>query len=38
VIPAPALFVVGGLSMYVGAALAVGLFDRSRRRRSRCCG
>ncbi|GAA2557097.1 EamA family transporter [Pseudonocardia hydrocarbonoxydans] len=27
-IPAPALFVVGGLSMYVGAALAVGLFDR----------
>lgn len=26
-IPAPALFVVGGLSMYVGAALAVGLFD-----------
>ena len=26
--PAPALFVVGGLSMYVGAALAVGLFDR----------
>jgi len=27
-IPAPALFVAGGLSMYVGAALAVGLFDR----------
>jgi inner membrane transporter RhtA len=27
-IPAPFLFVVGGLSMYVGAALAVGLFDR----------
>lgn len=27
-IPAPALFVVGGLSMYVGAALAIGLFDR----------
>ena len=27
-IPAPLLFVVGGLSMYVGAALAVGLFDR----------
>jgi inner membrane transporter RhtA len=27
-VPAPALFVVGGLSMYVGAALAVGLFDR----------
>ncbi len=26
--PAPVLFVVGGLSMYVGAALAVGLFDR----------
>ena len=26
--PAPALFVVGGVSMYVGAALAVGLFDR----------
>ena len=26
--PAPALFVVGGLSMYLGAALAVGLFDR----------
>lgn len=26
-VPAPALFVVGGLSMYVGAALAVGLFD-----------
>ena len=25
--PAPALFVVGGLSMYLGAALAVGLFD-----------
>lgn len=25
--PAPALFVVGGVSMYVGAALAVGLFD-----------
>jgi inner membrane transporter RhtA len=28
VFPAPVLFVVGGLSMYVGAALAVGLFDR----------
>jgi inner membrane transporter RhtA len=27
-VPAPALFIVGGLSMYVGAALAVGLFDR----------
>lgn len=27
-IPAPALFVVGAVSMYVGAALAVGLFDR----------
>jgi inner membrane transporter RhtA len=27
-VPAPLLFVVGGLSMYVGAALAVGLFDR----------
>lgn len=27
-IPAPILFVVGALSMYVGAALAVGLFDR----------
>ncbi len=27
-VPAPALFVVGGVSMYVGAALAVGLFDR----------
>jgi inner membrane transporter RhtA len=27
-VPAPALFVVGGTSMYVGAALAVGLFDR----------
>ncbi|WP_433295432.1 EamA family transporter [Pseudonocardia sp. CA-142604] len=27
-VPAPALFVVGGLSMYVGAALAVGLFTR----------
>jgi inner membrane transporter RhtA len=27
-VPAPALFVVGGLSMYVGAALAVALFDR----------
>lgn len=26
-VPAPVLFVVGGLSMYVGAALAVGLFD-----------
>ncbi len=26
-VPAPALFVVGGLSMYVGAAFAVGLFD-----------
>ncbi len=26
-VPAPALFVIGGLSMYVGAALAVGLFD-----------
>lgn len=27
-VPAPALFVVGAVSMYVGAALAVGLFDR----------
>jgi inner membrane transporter RhtA len=27
-IPAPVLFVLGGSSMYVGAALAVGLFDR----------
>jgi inner membrane transporter RhtA len=27
-VPAPALFVVGALSMYVGAALAVGLFTR----------
>jgi inner membrane transporter RhtA len=27
-IPAPLLFVIGGVSMYVGAALAVGLFDR----------
>ena len=27
-IPAPLLFVLGGVSMYVGAALAVGLFDR----------
>jgi inner membrane transporter RhtA len=27
-LPAPALFVVGGVSMYVGAALAVDLFDR----------
>jgi inner membrane transporter RhtA len=27
-VPAPILFVVGGLSMYVGAALAVALFDR----------
>jgi inner membrane transporter RhtA len=27
-VPAPVLFVVGGLSMYVGAALAVALFDR----------
>ncbi|HVL84724.1 MAG TPA: EamA family transporter [Pseudonocardia sp.] len=26
--PAPVLFVLGGVSMYVGAALAVGLFDR----------
>lgn len=26
-VPAPVLFVAGGLSMYVGAALAVGLFD-----------
>ncbi|NMI01738.1 EamA family transporter [Pseudonocardia acidicola] len=26
-VPAPVLFVVGGASMYVGAALAVGLFD-----------
>ncbi|WP_051232644.1 EamA family transporter [Pseudonocardia asaccharolytica] len=26
-VPAPVLFVVGGTSMYVGAALAVGLFD-----------
>lgn len=27
-VPAPALFVLGGSSSYVGAALAVGLFDR----------
>ena len=27
-VPAPALFVVGAVSMYVGAALAVGLFDQ----------
>jgi inner membrane transporter RhtA len=27
-VPAPALFVVGGASLYAGAALAVGLFDR----------
>ena len=27
-VPAPALFVAGAVSMYVGAALAVGLFDR----------
>lgn len=27
-VPAPLLFVVGGVSMYLGAALAVGLFDR----------
>ncbi|MDN5860009.1 MAG: EamA family transporter [Pseudonocardia sp.] len=27
-VPAPALFVVGAVSMYLGAALAVGLFDR----------
>ncbi len=27
-VPAPALFLFGGASMYVGAALAVGLFDR----------
>ncbi len=27
--PAPSLFVVGGLSMYVGAALAVGLFTQA---------
>ena len=27
-IPAPLLFLFGGTSMYVGAALAVGLFDR----------
>ncbi|MGE3286687.1 MAG: DMT family transporter [Pseudonocardia sp.] len=27
-VPAPLLFVLGGISMYVGAALAVGLFDR----------
>lgn len=26
--PAPLLFLTGGVSMYVGAALAVGLFDR----------
>jgi inner membrane transporter RhtA len=26
-VPAPLLFVAGGVSMYVGAALAVGLFD-----------
>ena len=27
-LPPPVLFIVGGLSMYVGAAFAVGLFDR----------
>jgi inner membrane transporter RhtA len=27
-VPAPVLFVLGGLSMYIGAALAVGLFGR----------
>ena len=27
-LPAPVLFLAGGTSMYVGAALAVGLFDR----------
>lgn len=27
-VPAPVLFVLGGVSMYAGAALAVGLFDR----------
>jgi inner membrane transporter RhtA len=27
-VPAPVLFVVGGTSLYIGAALAVGLFDR----------
>jgi inner membrane transporter RhtA len=27
-VPAPILFVVGGFSMYIGAALAVGLFDQ----------
>jgi inner membrane transporter RhtA len=27
-VPAPVLFAVGGVSLYVGAALAVGLFDR----------
>ena len=27
-VPAPVLFLVGGVSMYVGAALAVALFDR----------
>jgi inner membrane transporter RhtA len=27
--PAPLLFVIGGVSMYAGAALAVGLFDRA---------
>jgi threonine/homoserine efflux transporter RhtA len=27
-IPAPVWFVAGGISMYAGAALAVGLFDR----------
>lgn len=27
-IPAPLLFLLGGTSMYIGAALAVGLFDR----------
>lgn len=27
-VPAPLLFVLGGVSMYVGAALAVGLFDQ----------
>ena len=27
-VPAPVLFVIGALSMYAGAALAVGLFGR----------
>lgn len=27
-VPAPVLFVLGAVSMYIGAALAVGLFDR----------